>query len=259
MKNILLVGDLYGIPELLDRIPLSRIAALVVAEIRAHEHDRLRKLADQSGLPLIVQPRKTSADYANFQSRISSFQPDGLICHSYSMLIQKEILDLVGGQAFNVHMALLPRNRGPNPVQWALIHGDAATGVSLHLMSEAFDTGAVVDVAPVAVLPDDSWVSLLSRLKKAAQTLLDRAVPLLLSGNWSARAQDESAAVLNPRIPAESFEIRFSTMTDLQIYNLIRAQVAPLKGAYLQIGGRTMRFPGIVSLNEVAELRKLYA
>ncbi len=259
MKNILLVGDLYGIPELLDRIPLSRIAALVVAEIRAHEHDRLRELADQSGLPLIVQPRKTSADYADFQSRISGLRPDGLICHSYSMLIQKEVLDLVDGQAFNVHMALLPRNRGPNPVQWALIHGDATTGVSLHLMSEAFDTGAVVDAMRVQILSDDSWVSLLPKLKEAAQALLDRTVPLLLSGNWTAVAQDESVATTNSRIPADSFEIRFSSMTDLQIYNLIRAQVAPLMGAYLKVGGRTIRFSDIVSLDEVAGLRKLYA
>lgn len=255
MKNILLVGDLYGIPELLERIPLSNIAGLVAAEIRAHEHDSLRELAHRSGLPLFIQPRKTSVAYADFQSRIAELRPDGLICHSYSMLIQKELLDLVGGRAFNVHMALLPRNRGPNPIQWALIHGDKQAGVSLHLMDETFDAGPIIAQEATDIEVAETWVTLSLKLKGLAQRLLDRALPIILQGSWEAVAQNEGCATRNSRISRNSFAIDFSSMSDLQIYNLIRAQVAPLVGAYLETPAGRQHFAQPLSMRQIAEMR----
>ncbi|WP_431098453.1 methionyl-tRNA formyltransferase [Polaromonas aquatica] len=255
MKKIVLVGDLHGIPELLERIPRSRIAAVVVAGIRGHEHEQLLKLADLSGLPLIVQPRKTSAEYANFQSSISRLRPDGLICHSYSMLIQKEILDLVEGRAFNVHMALLPRNRGPNPVQWALIHGESQTGVTLHLMDETFDAGPLIAQESTEIGITDTWVTLSLKLKALTKQLLDRALPDILSGNWTAVRQNEAEATSNSRISKDSFAIDFAVMDDLQIYNLIRAQVAPLAGAYLQTAAGRQHFSELISIEQIAQMR----
>lgn len=255
MKNILLLGDLYGIPELLERIPHSRVAALVVAGIRAHEHAQLRALADLSRLPLFVQPRKSSADYADFQSRISELRPDGLICHSYSMLIQKEVLDLVDGRAFNVHAALLPRNRGPNPVQWALIHGDSQTGVTLHLMDETFDGGPLVAQESTDIDIADTWVTLSLKLKVLAKQMLDKTLPDILEGNWTAIRQNEAEATSNSRIPKNSFAIDFGSMNDLQIYNLVRAQVAPLAGAYLETVTGRLHFLEPISIEQIAQMR----
>ena len=256
IQRILLVGDTYGVPELLARVPSECVVGIVTAEIRPQYHEELKELADGIGVPFLIQPRVDSPNYSDFLSYLTKLCPDSLICHSYSMLIRSDVLNLIGGRAFNVHMALLPRNQGPNPIQWALIHGDQNSGVTLHVMDENFDRGAIVDQDTVDILFEDTWLTLSSRLRVATSELLDRMIPLLLSGNWQATPQNKSVALHNTRITPESFQINFAIMSDLQVYNLIRAQVAPLKGAYLDSLSGKVRFTECLSLEGIAEMRK---
>jgi methionyl-tRNA formyltransferase len=258
IQRLLVVGDTYGVPEVLARVPSGCVVGIIAAEIRPQYYEELKKLADGIGVPLLVQPRVNSPNYCDFLSCLTKLSPDTLISHSYSMLIRGDVLSLVSGRAFNVHMALLPRNRGPNPIQWALIHGDQMSGVTLHMMDEGFDCGDIVDQESLYILNIDTWLTLFSRLKMAATILLDRAMPSLLNGDWQAVEQDERAALHNARIQPESFEINFSTMSDLQIYNIIRAQVAPLKGAYLDTPSGRVRFTEYLPLETIAGMRKQY-
>lgn len=258
IQRLLVVGDTYGVPEVLARVSSERVVGIIASEIRPQYHEELKNLADGIGVPLLVQPRVNSPIYADFFSELTKLCPDSLICHSYSMLIRSDVLGLVNGRAFNVHMALLPRNRGPNPIQWALIHGDQKSGVTLHVMDDGFDSGSIVDQVSVGISEMDTWLTLFSRVKAATSKLLDRTLPLLLSGNWQAVSQDERLALHNPRIPAESFAIDFDVMSDIQIYNLIRAQVAPLKGAYFDAPSGRVYFTEPTPLENIAEMRRRY-
>lgn len=258
IQRLLVVGDTYGVPEVLARVPSRCVVGIVAAEIRPQCHEDLKDIANGIGVPFFIQPRAGSSNYSGFLSSLSRLCPDGLICHSYSMLIRSDVLNLVGGRAFNVHMALLPRNRGPNPIQWALIHGDQKSGASLHVMDDGFDGGPVVDHESIDILDVDTWQTLFSRVKGATSKLLDRTMPLLLNGNWQATPQDEDIALHNPRIPVDSFEINFAVMSDIQIYNLIRAQIAPLKGAYFDTPAGRVRFTEFISLEQIVEMRKCY-
>lgn len=258
IQRLLVVGDAYGVPELLARVPSECVVGIVAAEIRPQYHEELKELANDIGVPFLIQPRVDSPNYSDFLSCLTKLCPDSLICHSYSMLIRSDVLNLIGGRAFNVHMALLPRNQGPNPIQWALIHGDQKSGVTLHVMDEDFDSGAIIDQEAVDILGEDTWLTLFSRLKVATSKLLDKAIPLLLSGDWQTTPQDARIALHNIRISPESFQINFASMSNLQIYNLIRAQVAPLKGAYLDSPLGKVRFTKRLLLEEIAEMRKHY-
>lgn len=258
IQRLLVVGDVCGVPEVLARVPSGCVVGIIAAEIRPQYHEELKNIASGIGVPLFIQPRMSSPDYPDFFAGLTRLCPDGLIGHSHSMLIRGDVLNLVCGRAFNVHMALLPRNRGPNPVQWALIHGDQMSGVTLHVMDEGFDSGHIIDQESVDILNVDTWLTLFSRLKVATSKLLDRAIPLLLDGSWQATPQDERIALHNPRISPESFEIDFAAMSDLQIYDLIRAQVAPLKGAYLDTPSGKLRFTERLPIGEIAEMRKRY-
>lgn len=259
LHRVIVVGDSTGVPELLERVPADRVVAVVAADIRPQSHDALRQLAEAMRVSLLIQPRATSPEYPNFVAALAALAPDGLICHSYSMRLRADVLALVHGRAFNVHLALLPRNRGPNPVQWALIHGDATTGATLHLMDEEFDRGPIVDQESIVIEDSDTWPSLLDRARAAGRRLLDRAIPRLLDGQWSARAQSEQHAVINSRIPRDSFAIDFRLMSDQQVVNLVRAQVAPLGGAYLDTLRGRVRFTAPLTRADVAELRRQHA
>jgi methionyl-tRNA formyltransferase len=259
LQRVLLIGDSTGIPELLERMPGDRVAGIVAAAIRPQYHDALQRLAIDRGVPMLIQPRVDAPDYAEFIAALRSLAPDSLICHSYSMLLRPDLLSLVSGRAFNLHLALLPRHRGPNPIQWALIHGDANTGATLHVMNESFDRGPIVDQESIAIDDTDTWASLLERARDAGRYVLDRTLPALLAGTWTARPQDEREAVTNTRIPRESLPIDFVRMTDRQIVDLVRAQVAPLQGAYLESGAGRLRFTAPITPAEAAAMRRQYA
>jgi len=257
LNHLLIFGDDYGVPELLGYVPSDLVAAIIAAANRPQYHEALRQIAKRIGVTFLVQPKVSEIKaYNDFLRALKDLSPDGLLSHSYSMLIQSDVLRLVEGRAFNIHASLLPRNRGPNPVQWALIHGEDATGVTLHVMDEGIDSGAIVDQEEVEISEKDTWVTLLERVKSATQRLMDRALPRLINGDWDECPQDLSQAITNQRITQESFAIDFSNMTDLQIFNLIRAQVSPLAGAYLDGSTGRRRFPEYLTMDQVAEIRR---
>lgn len=259
LRRILVVGDTYGVPALLMRLPEDRVVGIVAASIRPSHVEHLRALASKHGIPFFVQPRRDETEGRKmFLDGLRSLAPDSLICHSYSMIIPKDVLELVDGQAFNVHFALLPKNRGPNPVQWSIIRGEEETGITVHIMTERLDDGPIVDQITVPVAHSDTWVTLHEKMKNATEILLDRVLPRLLEGSWSSRPQVEGGATSNKRIPKESFEIDFRAMTDLEIYNLIRAQAHPLEGPFIMHAGKTLRFNRLLPFDEIAELRKQY-
>ncbi len=206
-------------------------------------------------MPLLVQPRAGTPEYAQFVRAVADLHPDSLLCHSYSMRIRRDVLELVAGRAFNVHAALLPRHRGPNPIQWALIHGDAHTGVTLHVMDDDFDHGAIVAQQSLTIAVDDTWHSLAARVRAETAQLLDHALPALMRGEWQGTLQDEALALRNPRIGPQSLPIDFASMTDRQIVDLVRAQVAPLQGAYLFTDGGKHHFTEPLSMEDAARWR----
>ena len=255
-----LFGDASGIPQLLRYVPHNRICAIIGAAIRPNSHDTLREAAARINVPFLIQPRaRDEAEYRTFLTQLAATQPDSLIAHSYAMLVQADIRALAGNRAFNIHAALLPKNRGPNPIQWALIHGDAETGVTLHVMEDGFDTGDILAQEPTPIHDADTWLTLSARMPALTDALLERTLPTLLEGRWSSRPQDASLARANPRITPASLPIDFPTMTDTQIYNLIRAQIAPLSGAYIDSAQGRLHVPTLLRLPEIPALRVRHA
>ncbi len=257
LHNILLFTDNAGIEPLLKYVPREKICALVGAQARPQYHELLRARAAAYGIPFFIQPSAKEAEaYRQFMAALRSVQPDGILCFSYAMLIHADLRALVDGRAFNVHASLLPRHRGPNPIQWALIHDDAQTGATLHKMDEGFDSGPILDQEAIPVGNEDTWLSLKDKVDRATDRLLARSIPQILVGDWHEAPQNESLALQNARISPESFAIDFATMPDRTIYNLIRAQVAPLAGVYTETAQGRIRFPQFVALNDIALLRQ---
>lgn len=256
LSRFILFGDAFGVPQVMENVPRDIIVAAVAAHNRPASHQAVRSHAEKWGIPFFVQPRFGNTEaYQLFVSKLAALQPDAVLCHSYAMLIRQDILQLVEGHAFNLHSSLLPRNRGPNPIQWALIHGDQQTGVTLHIMDEGFDTGPIVMQQCVPIHDEDSWVTLSARISEANTVILKRALPLLISGQWHATIQDAALACTNTRISPESIEIDFQRMDDRTIFNLIRAQVSPLKGAYVESHRGRVHYDTYMSLSDVSALR----
>lgn len=87
---------------------------------------------------------------------LRALAPELIVVAAYGLLLPAEVLEIPPLGCINVHASLLPRWRGAAPIQWAILHGDEQTGVSIMRMEEGLDTGAYcrtvqVDVAQKGV------------------------------------------------------------------------------------------------------------
>jgi len=139
--RLVLFGDDYGLPRLLDLLRGEDIAALVAAAIRPAQHADLAALAGERGVPLLIQPHCEAPDYAAIAARLAGLRPDLFLVNSYSMLLRRDVLAVPRHGAVNLHGGLLPEQRGANPTEWAILRGERRTGASLHWMDDDFDTG----------------------------------------------------------------------------------------------------------------------
>jgi len=253
-RRILVFGDAFGVPQLLSHLQ-SGVVGIVGASTRPDSLATIGRVASERNLPLYVQPAADNPAYRSFRQAVADAAPNLILVNSYAMILKPDLLDLVQYHAFNVHWALLPRHRGPNPLQWALIHGDPKTGVTLHCIEQGLDSGDIVAQVAVEIRQSDSWATLRDRVIVAADDLLARTLPDILLGKIKRHPQDPSIATTNSRLTPESPRIDPATMNDEQIFNLIRAQIAPLPGAYFQAGAHIERFDRYIPLAEIPSLR----
>ncbi len=224
--KLLLAGDSKGVRQLLDHTPVSNVAGICAASVRPQYLGELHDLAKKLCVPLLIQPRVRELDYPDFVTAIQSLKTDLMMVNSYSMLIHPEILlaSRLGG--LNLHASLLPKNRGPNPIQWALLRGENRTGVTLHEMTDRFDEGPIIAQKEIPIFPEDTWLTVQSRLKKASDQLLEETLPSVYAGTWVATPQIEMESSNNPR--RSLLDSRFE-WTDrlIDIYRLLRAVLPP--------------------------------
>jgi len=253
-----LFGDSAGLEALLEAVESEKFCCIVCAGNRPQYHGAIRSLARNIGARLLIQPKYGGKEYARFFRSFTDAHPDSIICYSYSMIVRGDILRMVGYNAVNIHGALLPKNRGPNPVQWALIKGEELTGATIHYMNEEVDAGDIIAQKRVAIGATDTWVDLKSEVDAACLGLINEYVPKFLKKDVPRSPQDEQSATKNFRLNADYPKIDFSAMDDREIFNLIRAQVAPLEGAYIDVNGEKMRIREFIPLGNIGELRKKY-
>lgn len=229
--RLILFGDLPGIPQLLAHLPREQVVGVVAASIRPQYHAGLERISAQLGVPLLIQPRINEDGYTEFRDAVANFNPDLIWVNSYSMIVRDDVMCLARLGGINIHSALLPKYRGCNPIQWAIITGERHAGVTLHEMTQGLDEGPIIDQRTVPILLEDTWLTVRDRIKTATDDLIRSNLPNVLSGRWSKTRQDDARASYGRRRTKEDGEFSWQDSV-LAICNKIRALVPPLPPAY---------------------------
>ena len=249
--RILLFGDTHGIPQLIKHLPSDLIVGVVGASIRPQYFDHLEGLAHSLNVPFYLQPKWQQCEYKNFQKSIQNLNVDLIWSHSYSMIIRSDVLSFSRLGGINLHSALLPNNRGCNPIQWAIINGEFRTGVTLHEINPSIDCGDIIDQQSAPIFFEDTWRSVSERLYLVADNLINRNLEKILSGSWGSKKQDEkNANYCRRRVPEDGL---FSwNDSAYSIYNKIRALVPPMPPAFYKDNNGVSHYVEVVmSISEV--------
>lgn len=229
--RILIFGDSIGVPQLLRFLPEENIVGIVGATIRSQSNDELAELSVRRNIDFLIQPRSNSEDYESFVASVRCLKPDLVLVNSYSMIIREEVLSASRLGGINLHAGLLPRNRGCNPTQWAIINKEFITGVTMHEMDSGIDTGPIIDQRKVPILFDDTWLDVRQREFHATNDLLESNLNKILCGTWNAVAQIEKYSTSGRRRKPEDSEFKWSDKI-IEIHNKIRALLPPLPSAF---------------------------
>ncbi len=250
-----MVGDTVGVPRLLRHMDPSLLCAIVAAEIRPQQHAAIANVAAQHAVPFLIQPRNTAPGYSAFVQSVAERAPELILCDSYSMLLRPDVLRLSRAGAVNVHGGMLPRYRGANPIQWMLISDESDAGVTIHYMDDGFDSGDVIARRSVEVTFTDTWRDVMARINVATDELLAAHLPAILAGTAPATPQDPAQARrFDHRKPADGRIDWSKSVRD--IYNLVRALVSPLPGAFYVTEAETVVLDNFMPIAEVALLKQ---
>lgn len=107
----------------------------------------------------------------------------------YGIIMNKDVIDYFPLGIVNSHFSLLPRWRGADPISFAILEGDAKTGVSLMLIDETLDTGKLIVQRSLPIAPDETTPSLTTKLIRLSHELLVSYLPRYLAGKLKPRAQ----------------------------------------------------------------------
>lgn len=178
----------------------------------------VKTYASKHAIP-VWQPVKL----ADIAAKISSLdQPAGVLV-SYGKIIPQSIIDLFTPGIINLHPSLLPRYRGPSPIESALLYGDTTTGVSLMQLSAAMDAGPVYDQQTISLTGHETAPELYERLGQLGSQRLIELLPTILDGSLQPRPQDDAAATYCKLLSKRDGLLDPSSMTAHEAERTVRA------------------------------------
>ena len=187
-------------------------------------------------------------DSINTESAVKRLQEESadlfFVC-DYGQILSKECLSASRLGGINLHGSLLPRHRGAAPVQWALLRGDQATGVTVIHMSPRLDAGPALAVAKTQVLPDETAGELEPRLAELGVDCTSKAIAMLAAWDGNSQigdVQDKASVTKAPRFDKKHGQLDFRLPTQYLV-QLVRA-CQPWPGTYAELcwsSGKQMR------------------
>jgi len=145
------------------------------------------------------------------------------IVAAYGNILPAELLKIPMHGCLNVHPSLLPRWRGPAPVQYAILHGEAETGVTIMLMDEQVDHGPIIKSSKFKVQSSKvTTPELTCCLAEMGAELLLETIPEWLAGTITPQPQDESRATYSKLLKKEDGHIDWSRPAE-EIEPMVRA------------------------------------
>jgi methionyl-tRNA formyltransferase len=175
-----------------------------------------------------------------FLAKLKSEDLDFVVVLAFAQFLGAEMLNIAKMGCFNIHTSILPKYRGAAPIQYALLHGDKETGVSIQKMVKKMDAGDLVHFHTVAIAPTENGGQLYTRLKFQAALAMNDLIAKVLDNKVTYTAQDEANVSFAPTLKKEDGLLKFATKTCEEILNLNRA-LDPWPGTYCFLNGKRLK------------------
>jgi methionyl-tRNA formyltransferase len=221
------------------------------------------KWLDEEKIPRIPCPNVNDPKFVEY---VKGLNIDLIAVYFFPQILKPAMLQTPRLGVINCHPSLLPRYGGPHPAFWMLKNGESIAGVTVHMMTEGIDTGAIVAQQELLIGESETNGQLTQRQHRAATTLLTEAVNAMAQGTIAPKPQNIAERSYFGKMKASDTVVDWNGSAK-QIANLWRALqpyeplVACLNGitikifdAHPQEGPPSGRAPGEIMSKQSGKL-----
>ena len=182
------------------------------------EKSPVKLVAEKNDLPVFT-PKKLDEVAA---AEIENLKADLIILVAYGKILPQTVLNTPKLGAINIHPSLLPKFRGPSPIQNALLAGEKITGTTIMLMDAGIDTGDILRQKEIEITSDETYAELAQKLAKFSAQLLLETLSDFLAGKVVPQKQEDAQVSYCQLIKKTDGQIDWHDCAET-IYNKYRA------------------------------------
>ncbi len=198
--------------------------------------DPLKETALAADIP-VRQPASFEGEQT--AAEVVAWRPDLMVMAFVTILVPESVLDIPTRGTIQYHPSVLPAHRGPSAINWAIIHGDRTTGLTVFWPDEGLDTGPILLTKEVPIDDDDTVGSLyFDRLFPLGVQALLESVDLVREGRAPRVLQDEASATYEGWCRRTDVEIDWGA-PGARVRDLVRGS-NPRPGAWTTNVGREL-------------------
>ncbi len=232
----------YAVPSLRALAQVSEVVGVVCQPDKPKgrgmvlQPPPVKECALELGIP-VAQPTKLRS--GEFAAWVEAQQVDVAVVIAYGRILPKDVLEAPRLGCVNLHASLLPKYRGAAPITWAVVDGDAETGVCLMRMDEGMDTGDVLALARTGISADETAGALYTRLAQISAELVRVEFPRFVAGALQDSPQNNALATHARMLKKEDGRVIWDR-TVTQVHNHVRG-MSPWPGAWTSHNGQALK------------------
>ena len=242
MRALFFGTPAIAVPSLEALASIAEVALVVCQPDRPSgrglelKHPPVKERALALGLP-VVQPLKVRTP--EFAQQIRDANADFALVIAYGRILPRAVLEAPRRGCLNLHASILPRYRGAAPITWAIVRGEAETGIALMQMDEGMDTGPVYTTHRLPIGAETTADELGVSLGQLAAEVVKSDVLRVVRGEIEARPQDHEAATLAPILEKENGRVPWASAAHV-VHDHVRGMTS-WPGAFTTAQGKTFK------------------
>jgi len=180
---------------------------------------------------------------------LKEIKPDLFLVASYGKILPKEVLEIPKFKTLGLHPSLLPKLRGPSPIQTAILNGEKITGTTLFLLDEKMDHGPILAQKTLNLKGNENYLELEEKLALLSASLFLEKYQDWIEGKINPLPQDETLATYTQKFEFKDGKLSPEKETAQEIERKIRA-LNPEPGTYIEVPNPKSQISKIIKILE---------
>lgn len=197
----------------------------------------IKQFAQKHGIK-VFQPKSIRKEPETIEA-LRELKPDFFVTFAFGQILSQEVLDIPKYETINLHVSLLPKYRGANPIQRAIINGDTQTGICTMITELGLDCGDICMTYPIEIPKKMNCVELFELCANNSPELLEKTLIGIQEGTLKPTPQCEDGVCFADKLKKEECKIDWTKSAE-EIHNLVRG-VYKCPGAYFEFRDKIIK------------------